>query len=156
MSTRNKLRLPPPGAERLTRVKDSGDKFYVDPSIIPDGMSYEWKRVTYVGKEDRTHQARMARNHWRPVPSSRHPEIAGGNGDEPIVIEGLMLMEREAYLTDEAHAENKQAAFDQVQTQMARLQQIEVGRGMEAGKPSVVRSMERVAIPADESEEEDA
>ena len=34
-------------------VLDEGtDDFYVDPSVIPAGWSYEWKMLTVLGKED--------------------------------------------------------------------------------------------------------
>jgi hypothetical protein len=47
----------------------------------------------------------LRENHWRPVPASRHPELAA-EGDTVIRRPGTILMERPAYLTDEAAMED--------------------------------------------------
>lgn len=91
--------------EHLTdeQLEELDDKFYYDRSIQPESMDYEWKRYSCLGQEDRTHQAKMMRHGWVPVPSSRHPETAGeGAGEEPIIIEGLMLMERPIAVSERA------------------------------------------------------
>ena len=49
------------------------DEFYIDPSDIPDGWSYEWKRRTVLGAEDPAYQVALARSGCEPVPTSRHP-----------------------------------------------------------------------------------
>src|ERR1700676_2790894 len=37
-------------------MDDGVDKFYIDPRIIPDGWSYEWKALTVLGKENPGYQ----------------------------------------------------------------------------------------------------
>lgn len=77
------------------QYEDLDDRFYYDRSIQPPDMTYEWKRWSVLGKEDRQYMAKMTRKGWTAVPSSRHPETAGEGGgeDEPIIIEGQILME---------------------------------------------------------------
>jgi hypothetical protein len=151
VKTQRKKDIRPEGKERLVRHSRTADRFYVDPARIPDGMSYEWKRQTYVGKEDRTYQTMLAGNHWTPVPASRHPEITDEGGDKQIIVDGLTLMERPKYLTDEAHAEDKQQARRQVGDQMERLQQ-DIGQapGVPKTPTTVARTYERTEVPADE------
>lgn len=77
------------------QYEDLDDKFFYNRSLQPVDMIYEWKRWSVLGKEDRQYMARMRRKGWNVVPSSRHPETAGEGGgeDEPILIEGQILME---------------------------------------------------------------
>lgn len=97
------------------------DKFYLDPSIIPDGTSYEWKRSTVFGKSDIYYDREMLEQGWRTVPAKRHPFLMPDGYDGPIIREGLVLMERAIELTNEAKAELEAAAFDQVHTKMQQL-----------------------------------
>src|SRR4051812_384348 len=64
--------------DRLVRVSRKQDKFYVDPSRIPDGWSYEWKRMSVYGQPDPDHMLNLKANHWKAVPLARHPELAPG------------------------------------------------------------------------------
>lgn len=76
--------------------------FYYDESKIPEGMIYEWKRVSYVGKEDTEYQLHLARidgGGWKPVPSERHPEQRIPT-DQPIIRGGQMLMETKKKFVD--------------------------------------------------------
>lgn len=77
------------------------DKYYVDPTKIPDGWSYEWRTYTVVGKENPQYQVQLQRAGWRAVPTSRHPELMPkGWTDGVILIDGMMLMERPKQITD--------------------------------------------------------
>jgi hypothetical protein len=71
------------------------DEFYVDPASIPDGWTYQWKRLTVAGKEDPHYIVGIRRAGWRAVPTSRHPEQmpTGTMPDTPIEKKGLALME---------------------------------------------------------------
>ena len=138
--------------ERLKRHSRSVDRFHIPPEIIPEGMTYEWKRLSVFGQEDRQHQLHLKRNHWREVPASRHPDLFG-DSPGPAIVDGLVLMEREAYLTKEARDEDYANATSQLQNQMARLDQIQ-GIGPDSAKfrpPSTIsKQYERTAVPDDE------
>lgn len=92
----------PGGTARLSRKRKQGvDSLYFDPDIIPVGMDYNWKRASVFNKPDDSHMMGLRENHWTPVPKDRHAGLMVEQG-------GLVLMERPAYLSEEA----KQEDFD--------------------------------------------
>lgn len=99
-----------PIRERKRKGGQLNDPFYVAPSSIPEGSSYEWKRVTVYGKGDPTYDILMREQGWDPVESARHPELVAEGHVGPIIRDGLMLMERPIELTEEARAEDRIAA----------------------------------------------
>jgi hypothetical protein len=134
---------------RLYRRTNRDDwAFDIDPRKIPPDTSYEFKRTHTLNEPDHVHISNLALDHWRPVPTSRHPEKmpAGTDPNAPIVVEGMTLMERPKYLTEEAHAENYAAAMEPVQTMKARLGEKVVPAGtIQVGKLN--RSVERGVVP---------
>jgi hypothetical protein len=128
--SRSPLRAPQRPPQRdlsaLYEEEDTGGPFQVEPASVPDGMSYEWRRVTYAGKEDVRHQARAHRRHWTPVPKKRHPEIVGRDAaakdpEGAIVVDGLMLMERAAFITKQAAGLRDERAKERVRNQVKSL-----------------------------------
>lgn len=101
-------------SHRDGNLDDGTDEFFVEPGIIPDGWSYEWKTKTVLGAEDPAHQVKLARDGWEAVPASRHPEMmpAGYKGLE-ITRKGMVLMERPSEITEEVR---------QIELRRARLQ----------------------------------
>lgn len=151
-----------PVTEEFEIFRDAGDKFYVDPKTIPDGMSYEWKRLSSLGQEDRRHQVNLARNRWVPVPAERHPEIGGDpmNPDQHgrpnphadhIVIDGLILMERPIQITQKVQADDARLARGQVREQFERLKLVPDGTlSSEKGQRDVnIRRDRDLSIPED-------
>jgi hypothetical protein len=111
-----------PEGKRLTRNRRQGeDAFYINPKIVPNGMSYEWKRESVYGLKDNDHQIGLRENHWRPVPASRHPGMVLDPKDGAIRKSGMVLMERPSYLTEEARHEDLQNAIAQVQSAPANI-----------------------------------
>lgn len=100
--------------ERLTRpsTANQGDKYYVDYTKLPRGYTAEWKRISVFGMQDTQNIVEAHRFHWRPVPHKNQPHILGhlgnDNPEQPIIISGLQLMMRPAYLSEEADAERIQ------------------------------------------------
>lgn len=90
------------------------DKYRIDPHMIPDGWSYEWKRKSVLGKDDPSYQVELERKGWEPVPAARHPSYMP-DGGKYVTIErdGMVLMERPLELTIEAR---------QIEHRKARLQ----------------------------------
>ncbi len=101
-------------AHRDGSLDDGTDEFFVEPGVIPDGWTYEWKTKTILGAEDPAHQVKLARDGWEAVPASRHPEMmpAGYAGVE-ITRKGMVLMERPSEITEEVR---------QIELRRARLQ----------------------------------
>ena len=99
----------------LRRVKVGSDKYYVRPELIPDGWVYQWKRHTILGQEDPQYMAEVYRAGWRPVPAERHPGEWGPKDQKgSVLIGGQMLMERPVELDEEAQAEQRFLASQQV------------------------------------------
>lgn len=86
--------------------------YYLDETKKPEGVRYNWKRFSCYGKEDKQYQVYLNRRKWTAVPGGRHPE-AGGEGEEPLVINGLMLMECPEHIAkffdDKASGKNAEA-----------------------------------------------
>jgi hypothetical protein len=114
---------------RATEIREHNDgasegeagRFDVDPRLIPDGWSYEWKRKTLLGKEDPAHEVELARVGWEAVPAKRHPELMPAGNWQTIERDGMILMERPKVLTDEVHAKNLRLARAQVRAKEEQL-----------------------------------
>lgn len=108
--------------EHIGSLDEGNDEFYIDPNIIPDGWSYEWKNKTVLGAEDPAYAVGLARKGWEPVDASRHPEMMpAGSKDAHILRKGMILMERPAELTDEAKRIENRRARDQVRVKEDQL-----------------------------------
>lgn len=97
------------------KVREDADQFSIDPSIIPEGWTYEWKRQSVYGWEDRQHQVKLGQNGWTPVPAERHAGVfTAPSYKGPIERDGLVLMERPDVLTEEARMEERRNAQAQL------------------------------------------
>lgn len=137
--------------ERKRKGTIAIDKFAVGEA--PEGMTYEWKRISVYGASDPSYEVLMRDQGWEPVDASRHPEMVSGNARGPIVRDGLMLMERPVELTEEARAEERQSARVAVahkEQQLGHAGPQEFGRDNK-GTPlhKVSRSYEPIAIDGD-------
>lgn len=115
---RSEQRVP----QRLV-LRTGSNRFDFDRSIIPTGMTYEWKRKTVFGQEDTENLINLEQNGWNSVPADRHPELMGrrATAGGEICRGGLLLMERPAEITDEARELDTFAARHQVAAQVQRL-----------------------------------
>lgn len=99
---------------------NTGDKFHIDPTEIPQGWSYQWVAVSVLSNSDRDliNTQGFSENGWTPVPSDRHPGQFMPMGHKGAIIrDGQMLMERPLPLTQEARAEEIQVANNLIRTQ---------------------------------------
>lgn len=133
--------------------EDGTDEFYIDPDIIPEEWSYEWKTRTILGAEDPAHQVALARKYWEVVPASRHPELMpmGYKGVE-ITRKGMVLMERPLELTREAEATALRRARSQMRDKEAQLTQAKGGEfdRTNKGDPLVKINKKYEAMPIPE------
>lgn len=107
---------------RRRKATVSEDKYYIPVDEIPEGSSYEWKRWSVMGQEDPYYLAQMREQGWEPVNPKRHPTwVPPGYSQDYIIKDGLILMERPIELTEEARAEQKVLARQQVREAEARL-----------------------------------
>ncbi len=131
---------------------DGVDKFYVDPKIIPDGWSYEWKTFTVLGKENPSYQVAMAHKGWEAVPRARHPHLMPINHQgETIERDGMILMERPLEITQEARARDLRVARAQVRGKEEQLGGAPAGtfERDNKGQPlaNVKKTFEHIPIP---------
>lgn len=93
--TRAAARIIPQGLRRNDRHDE--DQFFIPMNIVPEGWEYQWIRKAVMGKPDMAHLSNMQENHWEPVPKDRHPNIETDH-------DGMVLMERPKYVSDDARA----------------------------------------------------
>lgn len=140
----------PEGEKRLQRNrKRAEDRFFIDPKIVAEakarGVSLEWKRESSYGKADVNHMMNLQDNHWSPVQAGHYPGLV-------VKQDGMILMERPLYLTQEARQEDYQIATDQVRGVGAKITETPDGT-MTRDHPSVRantrinRSYEPMTIP---------
>ena len=73
-------------------VDEGTDKFYIDPSMVPDGWDYNWKRKSVYGMEDPAYQVALARTGWETVPTANHPTMMPMGNYPVIERDGMILM----------------------------------------------------------------
>lgn len=134
--------------EHLGDIDDGIDEFYIDPSVIPDGWTYEWKRFSTINKEDHQYLNAQKRAGWTGVPTSRHPDMMPeGEGDGPIMRKGMILMERPTEIVNERKAIMERRARAQVQQKEAQI------RGTPDGNfernASLRKGYEPIPVPKD-------
>ena len=166
---RDDIRLDPraSASERAREIMEHGgldnvegtDKYYIEKSIIPDGWTYEWKTRTVYGLENPSYQVALQRTGWREVPASRHPEMMpkGWTGNV-IELDGQVLMERPAVITEMIANADKKRARDQVRVKEQQLSSApskdQMPRAQDPGgdqrtAPKINRAYEPMQVPAD-------
>jgi hypothetical protein len=99
-------RLERPDNRRMT---DDG-RFSIDLNRVPPGYVMEFKRHEIMGMKDNRNKVLVEKYHWKPVPHSVQPHFYGSfckNEDEQVVVDGMGLYMRPAYLNEEARAEHR-------------------------------------------------
>jgi hypothetical protein len=138
--------------EHLGGMEESTDKYYIEPRLIPDGWSYEWKTLTVLGKENPSYQVAVAHRGWEAVPRRRHPEMMPDNyPGNTIERDGMILMERPKEITDEVKANDYRNARQQVRAKETQLGAAPAGTFERDNKgnqmASVKKSYEAMPIP---------
>lgn len=135
----------------IGEMEEGTDKFYVPSEIIPDGWTYEWKRMTVLNQADPAHQVQLARMGWEAVPTSRHPEMMPMGGDHPYIArDGMILMERPTEIVNEARAIELRRARNQVrhkEEQLAGTPEGTLTRDHARVKPKISKGYEPMPIP---------
>ena len=120
------------------------DKFDVPLSFIPDGWSYQWIAESIYGKPMNNNG--MFSNGWEQVPARRHDGVYMERGHQgPIIVDGMMLVERRVELTLEARAEEVAAAKGLLRTQNEQFQpRLPGARGHDQTRLRARRTIERM------------
>lgn len=131
----------------------NSDEFYIDPAVIPDDWTYEWKMRTVFGQPNPSYDIDVHRMGWRCVPAERHPEMMPVDwSGADIERKGLVLMERPVVITQMVRRRDDQAARALVHQKEQSLSEAPEGAfdRVDVNRRSTVRlkkSMERVEIP---------
>jgi hypothetical protein len=125
------VRAIPQGLQRVDRHDE--DMFSIPFGMVPPGWSYEWKRTSCFNKPDPRHMNNLRENHWEPVPADRHPGFM-------VEQDGMMLMERPAYVTKDAQIAQYNKAQRVVQGVRGSLFEAPQGT-MDRNHPSVRAAM---------------
>jgi hypothetical protein len=132
---------------------ENEDKYFIDPRIVPEGWSYEWKRKSIYNQEDPSYQIKLADGGWTPVPTNRdarHKALMPTGNYNTIERDGMILMERPKELTDEAKAIELRRARNQVRAKEQQLSTTPDGtlsRDDARVRPQVKKSYEAMPIP---------
>lgn len=138
----------------LGTLDEGVDDFYVDPDMIPEGWTYEWKRHLLLGAEDPSYNVALARAGWEPVPVNRdakHRAMMPMNRTGAYIErKGQILMERPTEIVEEAKAVERRKARDQVRAKEAQLAGTPDGtltRDHPQAKPQIKKGWESLPIP---------
>jgi hypothetical protein len=138
----------------LGTLDEGVDDFYVDPDMIPEGWTYEWKRHLLLGAEDPSYNVALARAGWEPVPVNRdakHRAMMPMNWTGAYIErKGQILMERPTEIVEEAKAVERRKARDQVRAKEAQLAGTPDGtltRDHPQAKPQIKKGWESLPIP---------
>jgi hypothetical protein len=128
--------------------RQTADKFKIDPKIVPDGWTYEFRRFTIWGKEDPSYQVELANAGWDPVPAYRHPEMMPPKYEGATIDrEGQRLMERPTVITDKAKARDLSQARQQVGDKEAQITGQKIGAFDENKGATMIRRSREATLP---------
>jgi hypothetical protein len=138
----------------LGTLDEGQDEFFVDPNMIPEGWSYEWKRHLLLGAEDPSYNVSLAREGWEPVPvnrDSKHRAMMPMNwSGSHIERKGMILMERPSEIVEEMRLLEKRKARDQVRAKEAQLSGTPEGtltRDHPQAKPQIKKGWDAIPVP---------
>jgi hypothetical protein len=138
----------------LGTLDEGMDEFFVDPNMVPEGWSYEWKRHLLLGAEDPSYNVSLAREGWEPVPvnrDSKHRAMMPMNwSGSHIERKGMILMERPSEIVEEMRLLEKRKARDQVRAKEAQLSGTPDGtltRDHPQAKPQIKKGWSSLDVP---------
>ena len=157
-ATDRSIRDIPRAPEGMVRQRIGTDDQFALPDRVRDryaeaGWSLEWKRHTCFGQEDWGYENGLAENGWQAVNSDELPGLMPPGYQGAVIRDGLMLMKRPTYLTNQARYEERRATVEQIASKEAQLGQTPSGtltRDHAEIQPRVGKSFEPLDVPADE------
>lgn len=138
----------------LGGIEEGTDEFYIDPNMVPEGWTYEWKRKLLLGAEDPAYTVQLLRMGWEAVPMNRdrdHMAMMPSNWPHnTIERKGMILMERPTEVVEEARKIEQKKARDQVRSKEQQLSGApdgQFGRDHAQVRPKISKSFEAMQIP---------
>lgn len=135
---------------RRSALGDEENPFFIPSEVIPYGMSWEFKRYSCLGMDDRDHMLKLARDGaWESVMHEEWPDRLGefGRDGQPIIIGGMILMQRPLEYTAQSQEEELAKATGSVQN---HLQSLQIADGpVPKAKPILKRGYSTQLVPDD-------
>lgn len=139
-------------------AEETPDRFRIDPSILPEGMSFQWVTDSVYGQPQPQHRADFEKKGWTPVHQTDFDGQFNGmfmprDRDGEILMDGMVLMARPQELTDKARRKDRRKAMEQVLIKENSLRAGDMPVTLDAAHPTAVRfnniskSIERIEIP---------
>lgn len=124
------------------------DRYFIPPDLKQDGMDYQWCRYSVNGEPDLSHIADLQNQQWVAVMPAEMPGLPHMQVEGMIQRDGLILMKRPDYESEDAREENERQARMVAQAQVQSLGNINLGQGFEvSGKHTSVRKSIEASIP---------
>lgn len=123
-------------AEQRESAQDhANDILWFPKEWQPPGFEYGWIRMSCLNQQDGTNMRQRQIQGWKPIPSSRHPEMMGGAGWEMVMGNDTGYIERGGLIWCECPTAllNKRRRAMEEETQSAlRMPHIEMDKGAKA------------------------
>lgn len=127
-------------SDRMFTAPEPHQKYEVYDEEFPEGTDLLWLPTVIAGMENKRAVMEHHRAGWIPAAAKDFPRLSGYghevpeallsrglvdkvDADDPIVIDGQMLVMRPKHMSVRAHRERELAAQTQVENQMQRLRQ---------------------------------
>lgn len=113
--------VPPERLQRRSRRGGTENPYEVPKHLKKKGWDYEWKNDVVMGQPvPASERVTVHEAHWTPVPASDMPEMCPPGWDKKYIErDGMTLMMRPAYLSEEARAEDYAIAMEQKNSKLA-------------------------------------
>lgn len=142
---------PPKKTRKYKRGDNTKTWDFVPPELIPEGMSVEWKNISVYGQEvESDYTVRIHDQGWEPAnPAQFKAMLPEGWSKNTIDRRGQRLYIRPQELTDEAKAEEKAAANEQLRGKLEQLGMAPKQGQFQQKVEKFNRTYERVEVPKD-------
>lgn len=134
--------------------KNMVDVFAIGENFVKQfteaGWSIEWKKHTVYGEADRSYEIALADNGWEPVTTDELPFFMPPEYKGSIIRDGLQLMKRPLYLTEESKREDRRAAQAAIDGNLQKLRgspDPNFNRDHPNAAPKINKSYDRMPIP---------
>jgi hypothetical protein len=129
---------------------------YVNRESVPSDISLNWKLFTANALEYPYYLQQMRKQGWEPVNPQEHPDwvnLPPGYTATVVIVDGLMLMERPLWMTEQAEDDNRIMAGQRMREAEQRLGKRESDREAEPLKPRLVKEIGRmIEVPMEDND----
>jgi hypothetical protein len=137
---------------------DNPDKLHIPPSMVPEGMSFQWVTESVLGQPFAQHRAGFEKKGWTPVHQDDFDGQLDGmfmpkGAEGEIKMTGMVLMARPSEMTERAKRADKRAAMEQVQIKEQAWRHGDIGTTLDSRDQSAVgfnhirKSVEKLVAP---------